>query len=660
MFFAPDDNTNTSAFEPSAGQGNFASQASKLAYESLNPKKFIEGLKGFENAATTTARNVFGQIGPASDMIQSTTLETYRRTLQIGATLKDNFEVYQAIGKSLQRNVYLTDDQLTSLVTLQQTTNLTADEIATMVTGFQDLGQGTDNAIKSTQALTKTARTYGLNVNTFLKNVGDNIKLVNSYGFKDGVEGLGRMVARAQALRMDFKQLTGLARDLLSPEKAIELAAEFQTLGGEIGALGDPFKLMYMAENDMEGLQNTIIDAAKSAVMFNEETGEFKLTGVEMRRLRAQADALGLSYEDMANTAVKAAKEQRVMESLDFTGLNKDQKQLIANLSEIGPNGQIKLNVPGFEKVADVTKLTEDQFKALEKYQETANMSESEIARKSLSIQDEQLIALRGIASAGLLAGGYLSGKEGSKGEDLEALLRSVAATIGAETSEAITNFVEDDSVGGGGFDKAVTSFVMGSEHMTTNVAHTLDKFGNEMSSLLTTLPTAIQSAITNGIKDSPFYSNDPVGDPYRDAFDAANQYSAAMGGVVMSIESVTVEVDKLLDQLRGTGGTTRNSTDVLDGYFPPGTAKVISGPEGSFSLHPDDMVIAGTKLFPNDGTNSTKNTNVNLGGTYRIDINVNGADENMFNNPALIAKVRDIITSNISSKLGNTTAGYV
>ena len=91
-----------------------------------------------------------------------------------------------------------------------------------------------------------------------------------------------------------------------------------------------------------------------------------------------------------------------------------------------------------------------------------------------------------------------------------------------------------------------------------------------------------------------------------------------------------------------------------------PGTAKVISGPEGSFSLHPDDMVIAGTKLFPNDGTNSTKNTNVNLGGTYRIDINVNGADENMFNNPALIAKVRDIITSNISSKLGNTTAGYV
>ena len=29
-----------------------------------------------------------------------------------------------------------------------------------------------------------------LNVNTFLKSVGENIKLVNSYGFQDGVEGI--------------------------------------------------------------------------------------------------------------------------------------------------------------------------------------------------------------------------------------------------------------------------------------------------------------------------------------------------------------------------------------------------------------------------------------------------------------------------------------
>jgi hypothetical protein len=307
MFFQDNSNAGTGPFATPGGDGNFIKNASEAALNAVKPQQFIEGLKTVENQAKQVARTVFGQVGDASRSIQKSLVESFKSTVEIGATLEDNVNIYKSISQSLQRNNYLTSEQLESLVTLQRTTNLTAEEIGSMVTGFQDLGQGTDAAIEKTQQLTQVARSYGLNVSQFLKTTGENLKLVNAYGFQNGVEGLGRMVARAQALRMDFSSITKLAADLLSPEKAIDLAAEMQILGGAVGDLADPFKLMYMAENDMEGLQNAIVDTAKSAVMFNEETGEFKITGVEMRRLRAQADALGMTYEDLANTAVKAA-----------------------------------------------------------------------------------------------------------------------------------------------------------------------------------------------------------------------------------------------------------------------------------------------------------------------------------------------------------------
>jgi len=633
MFFQ-DDNQNTSSFEPTnTGSGSFVKRAGTEALDAIKPERLVAGLKEVENAATKAAKS-FGQIGLASDLIQKTTVESYRQTIKIGATLQDNFDVYQAISKSLQRNAYLTNEQLEGLVTLQRTTNLTAEEIGGMVTGFQDLGQGTDAAVKKTSELAKVARGYGLNVSQFLKTTGENLKLVNAYGFQDGVTGLGRMVARAQALRMDFSKITGLAAQLLSPEKAIDLAAEMQILGGAVGDLADPFKLMYMAENDMEGLQNAVIDTAKSAVMFNEETGQFKITGVEMRRLRAQADALDMSYEDLADTAIKAAKEQKVMESLDFTGLNDQQKQLVANLAEIGTDGQIKLNIPGFKDITDVSKLTKEQFEALEKYQETSQMSEKEIASESLSIQDKQLVALRKIAGAGLLSGEYLSTTEGSKGEDLESLIKSITTATGEETSKTISNFVESSQ-----FTTSVTSFITGNENFLKDLGHSLGAFATEVDKLLTKLPQAMRVNLQE---------EDPI-----------NQFSASLVGLTTTFDTLNTT---LFATMSGLTGAPLVPEDMNDGFFPAGSAEIISGPEGSFRLHPEDMVFVGTDPFGTKNSNSG-NQNINFN-PLKIDITVAGVNnrefETMMKSPEFAAAVRKQIIAGIGAPLGNTTAGYV
>ena len=649
MFFQ--DNTsggNSGPFQKPSNDGSFITNATQAALNAIKPGEFIKGLKTVEDAAKQVSRTVFGQVGSASREIQKTLVESFKSTVDIGASLEDNISIYKSISQSLQRNNYLTNEQLDSLVTLQRTTNLTAEEIGNMVTGFQDLGQGTDAAIEKTEALAQVARSYGLNVGQFLKTTGENLKLVNAYGFQNGVEGLGRMVARAQSLRMDFTKITGLAADLLSPEKAIDLAAEMQILGGAVGDLADPFKLMYMAENDMEGLQNAIIDTAKSAVMFNQDTGEFKITGVEMRRLRAQADALGMSYEDLANTAVKAAKEQKVMESLDFTGLDKDTKQLVANLAEIGPDGQISLNLPDLKKpITDLSVLqnkSSEEYKALEKSREASKMSERDIAVKQLSLLEQQNATLLKIQTSGILAGGYASGEAGSRGEDLESLMRAVADATGEQTSKTINNFVQQSQ-----FTKTVTDFVTGSNTLGSSLQTTFTSFQNEMTTLFKNLPGQIRESLVN---------IDPEVTPGMTTItEEVNQFGVGVGNVTIALDNLRESITQILNV--GNGGASMN-----DGYFAPGTASVISGPAGVFNLNEYDEVLAGTNLTGRRQESSTESTkNINFS-PMEIKINLTGVNnsdlEMAMRSPEFVSQVRKAVLGGIGSPLGNTTAGYV
>ena len=640
---------NTGPFGTPSGDGSFVNRAGQAALNAVKPSEFIEGLKTVENQAKQVARTVFGQVGAASRSIQKSLLESFKSTVDIGATLEDNVKIYSSISTALQRNAYLTNEQLESLVTLQRTTNLTAEEIGSMVTGFQDLGQGTDAAIEKTTKLAGVARSYGLNVSQFLKTTGDNLKLVNAYGFQNGVEGLGRMVARAQALRMDFTKITGLAADLLSPEKAIDLAAEMQILGGAVGDLADPFKLMYMAENDMEGLQNAVIDTAKSAVMFNEETGEFNITGVEMRRLRAQADALNMSYEDLASTAVKAAKEQRVMESLDFTGLDKNTKQLVANLAEIGPDGQISLNLPNLEEpIKDLSVLQDkssEEYKALQKAQETSKLSERDIAEKQLSLLEQQNATLLKIQTSGVLAGDYVSGQAGSRGEDLESLMRAVVEATGEQTTSTIEGFVQQSQ-----FTKTVTDFVTGSNTLGDSLKTTIEKFSEEMSKLMTNLPGSISDALVDIDPEVP--------EGATTVTEEMNQFSDGLSTLTISMDSLTSKITEILSSI-----AAGNVAEMSDGYFAPGSAKVIKAGKDTFSLDKMDEILVGTDLFPKNSNSG--NQNINFTKPMEIRVQVDGVNNNadfdrMMKSPEWIAAVRKTIQEGIGGSLGNTTTGYV
>ena len=357
-----------------------------------------------EQLSFKMVRETMGQGRIMGEAVRDTIADAAFESAQYGLTLDDNFNVMSDINSVMKRNTLLTTEQTVGMGLLARNAGITSKEVAEMVEGFDTLGVGTDKAISNISDMQKQARTYGLNVGEFMKTVGANVKLLASYNFKNGVEGFSKMVAKAQSLRIDFNKVVSMADSLMDPEKSIEMAAGFQMLGGAVGDLGDPFKLLHMAQNDVGGLQDAIIGMAEGAAVFNEKTGEFDIPVTEMYRLREAARLTGMDYQQLTETAIKSAEKTRKLDMLGpMSRYTDEQKELIANMAEIDDAGQLKINVPGIDGLQDASNLSAEQLDILAEQQEKAKMSDKEIALSQLDAltamvdNTENLIAAIGV-----------------------------------------------------------------------------------------------------------------------------------------------------------------------------------------------------------------------------------------------------------------------
>lgn len=387
----------------------------------------IKQFEDIQGKAATLNKTLLNGISGYDRGISQVLTKTLDKTLKIGGTIQDATDAYSTINTELGKSVILNEDILTKTIEFSKATGLSVAESAKLVANFMDLGLSIAQSQKESEKLRQTAAKFGINAGQFIKTIGENIKTAAAYGFRNGIDGLSKMVARSQSLRVEFKGITGLADRLFDPEKAIELAANMQVLGGAVGDLADPFKLMYMAENDVEGLQEAIGQAAASSVTFNEETGKFKLTGTEMRRLRAQADALGMDYDDLVDKSIKYRRESEILSRLQplqgFSNLSKEQQQVIASLAEIGPGGKVDLRLPGFEQgVTNFAALFQEGTKeqmALAEFQASQQKSDRDIAEEQLAISTKNEINVRTIRDAVVIMAARADTRDGNVGSFL-------------------------------------------------------------------------------------------------------------------------------------------------------------------------------------------------------------------------------------------------
>ncbi len=393
---------------------NFAEAASFLFFKTLMDIR----------DQTQDVVSEFGQTKYFADGLESSLINVNTAVFDLGVDQKEILATYEGFTNEMGKMVLLTDKQAERMIVLSKATGLSTQEMGKMVAEMSDLGMGTTMAIENLESMTLEAQRMGLNVNTFIGKIGDSIKLVNQYGFDKGINGLAKMVAKAQSLRFDIQQAVNIADGILDggPEKAVELAAELATLGGDIGELGDPFALMYNSLNDVGAIQDSLVELASAAASVNEETGQLEIPTYARERLRQQARLLGVPFEQLTAAAINSKKQMMALEEIEFSGLagmSDEDKEFIANMSQINEQGEMVVTLREGDEKREIKLTDEDGIRgAMDKLREQQKQ-DSEDPQDTLRKNTEAMVSLKD-ALATL----------GSK----EALIKLGAGTFGSET----------------------------------------------------------------------------------------------------------------------------------------------------------------------------------------------------------------------------------
>jgi len=591
-------------------------------------KSVIQDVGGYNTKAAQAVRESIGQTRIVSDEIQRMSANAAKTTLGIGVTIEDNISLFAALNNSMMRTTFFTDEQVVRFQALGQIANMTSTELATMATSFDTLGYTTDETLDHMQSMTEEARSYGVNVSSFMSEVNKNLKLMVTYNFKDGVQGLSKMVAEAQALRIDMSKTVSFAEDLMSPERAIETAAGFQMLGGAVGALGDPFQLLHMAQTDMEGLQTSLVDMAGASVDFNKETGEFNIPVTEMYRLREAAKLAGQSYQEFSEMAINSAQRTEKLKLLDgFNTVPEEQKELIASLGKIGANGTMEITMPdgSIKKIGEgFNQLVGSDYGELQSMLDVNNMSEIDIAKQSMGYLNEISNAqsvLTNMTRLQLASGDGFTDMAGSLSKSNSLILDAMKKEGGENLS--IPQELIDLSA-------AINTQLKVTPEQAEKVANTTFQFINDTFAMV---------KLKLG------------------TYDFNEQFDEIFDGLKEALEKLNINVPSI-------NGSNTPERDVQTGNTPP----VINAPNRDVEVQaittPDrDVAVNTIQTSSLNVTQPTNNEPVQLAVNGQVNLNIEGIPTNspltkeqlstlLVNNPDAMVKIK----SQLENRLGTLT----
>jgi ABC-type transporter Mla subunit MlaD len=318
------------------------------------------------------------------------------------AALEAAANAQREITKSLQTNVLLTSRQMIDIATVSQAYSISSQELGEFVERFATAGQSINNFPSVLEKSANYARSMGVNVDATMEYIRKNLDDINKFGFKDGVEGLGRMSARMAAMRIDTNAIFNFADKVFDPENAISMVAGFQRMGVAVGDLADPFRLMYLASEDVEELEKQIGKAVEKFSTFDEKSKTFKIAPNAKRDLRELEVQTGINYDDLVKFSQQAERLRIVGRDLNIGGVDEETKQFLANVAQYDEKKggfAVKLNMEGETKL--VSQINKDDIASIR--EANKELSPKEIARASLTAVDSIRNDVRAIRASILM-----------------------------------------------------------------------------------------------------------------------------------------------------------------------------------------------------------------------------------------------------------------
>jgi len=403
-----------------------------------------------------------------------------------------------------------------------------------------------------------------------------------------------------------------------------------------------------------------------------------------MYRLREAAKLAGISYQDMTQTAFKAAERTKKLDMLGTTTVPQEFKDLVANMSDI-EGGQLRVDIPAFDEMGKqiivankaAADLTKDDFAALKEANDINSMSDRDIAMS-------QLTALQKIAGA----------NESAKAATLLAGTKTEGVTDVLGGLDAYADVVRE------GLDASINkeNLQVYGEALSANIANgfkdeeSSKHFRNAAFSMSAEFATAIEDSVVNMneklpdknlIKDLDIDVEGLLTTAYQTTSEGVEKLKTKLTGLVPPelIDNLTT-----INPLLGTtsdlisnfsdmvGGLAENAANQLGVSLDeiaagrPDTSPDTNAPIAKdFISRPgmpvqkflaNDLVIGGTNLLNNLGSNTNNNVNgdINLNVGGKIDLSVDGRNlpqnitseqlaNEIVNNPTFTSKLMTIFT---------------
>lgn len=302
-----------------------------------------------------------GMTGELSKAFRKEIWEAYPTLIKLGFSFNDMKESMSKLLTDAGRFKLVSRETIEALAETSRVFFSSLEEGTASIEQFQKVSLGASDTMKVIDDAGKSSLSLGLNARQTTAELVKNIGQLNVFGFEGGIKGLNKMVQSAQELRMNMATTFELAEKVMDPTNALSLAAELQVIGGQLGDFNDPIKMMWMATNNVQGLQDALAGSLESLTSFDAESGRFEIVGANLRRLRAYAKQFGMSFEDASNLAIQASQRTAAATDLLASGLHferDDDKEFLTNLAQM-KGGRMVIEVP--ESLRDQLSLKEGQ-----------------------------------------------------------------------------------------------------------------------------------------------------------------------------------------------------------------------------------------------------------------------------------------------------------
>lgn len=312
-----------------------------------------------------------GLSGDKSEQLRNNMTGAATYAAKLSTSIDDLAKSQAAFSDETNRTASLTEKEFKNITNIGKGTAIGVEAAGKLAAQFDLVGQSVQSTEKFVQGVVDTSERLGINANKVLKVLSQNFKTLNTFTFKDGTKGMAKMVEYSEKFKLDINDSINSAKMARSLEGAIEMASQLNVLGGEFSKT-DPFELLFLSRNDPAKFTKKLADLTKGmATMVKTEDGfHFDIDAQNQDRLRQASEALGVSYENLAESARKVAQVQQIKRETLGLNLTKEEKEYIEGIAKFSDkSGKFYAMINGTQK--NLAQLSSADIKAMKQQEKT-------------------------------------------------------------------------------------------------------------------------------------------------------------------------------------------------------------------------------------------------------------------------------------------------